>query len=145
MPQRPYSSGVRRHRVFLPILLAPLLMSGCGGGGGSSDPPVGPDLRGEWVGVFLGNGPRQALTATILQDGDAIMIRTSLTGIGANLSGTSSTDGSLSLTDAFDGEIWSTFSSKASATRVQIQDFLRSPAPDDPNAPLQTIELTRAI
>ena len=128
------------------MALVSVLAAGCGGGGGGgSDAPVGPDLRGDWIGAYAnGEGASRSLTATIRQDGDAVFLSTSLIGRGARLTGTSTADGSLFLTDAFDGEIWTTYFRPATPARMQIGDFVRPPEPDAPLPPLRIIDLRRA-
>ena len=83
------------------------------------------------------------LTATIVHDGDAIMIKTSLAGPGARLTGTMTEDGCLSLLDAFDGEIWTTYFEKATTDNVEIADFLTPPNAGEDLPPLQVIDLVR--
>lgn len=120
-----------RTRDLLPLsvlLAVGLLAVGCDSGGGSGSTPVGPDIRGKWSGSFysirLDPPRRQPVTATIQQDGDAVIIKTSRTGTGANLTGTIDAKGNMKLTDAFDGELWTTYYGPATATRVRILDFL---------------------
>ena len=123
-----------------------LFLPGCGGGDGDGGPPVGPDLNGAWTGNFYiqngGGDDNEAVTATIRHIGDAVIIQTSRTGIAANLTGTISADGSLRLTDAFDGEIWTSFYRDATASRVQVADFVRPPEINDPN-PIRILDLRR--
>jgi len=120
---------------------------GCGGDGDSREPPIGPDLQGTWAGVYRqtggGNAMVTALTATIIHDGDAIIIRTSLTGLGARFTGTITEDGELTLLDAFDGEIWTTYYKKATTDDVEIADFLTPPQAGEDLPPLQVISLVR--
>jgi hypothetical protein len=121
--------------------------AGCNGSGGDDAPPIGPDIRGAWSGRYFArnaNRPETALTATIRQDGEAVMIHTSLVGIGANLTGTIQPNGDISLIDAFDGEIWTTHYRPATTNSIQIADFLRTPEPEDEGTtPIQLIELRR--
>jgi hypothetical protein len=130
------------------LLLAAVGYVGCdGGGGGSSSPPVGPSIGGQWAGRFYvarsSNPNERAITATIRQDGDAVMIATSLVGIGARLTGTIDAAGSMVLIDGFDGEIWTTFFGPATAASVTVADFLRPPSDTDPTPPLNVIQLIR--
>lgn len=127
-----------------------LVLAGTGAGcnkGGDSQPPVGPSIGGDWTGRYFAryaNRPEVALTATIRQDGEAIMIRTSLVGVGAHFTGTIDPSGDMTLTDAFDAEIWTTRYRPATSNFVQIADFLRAPEPEDlGETPIQIIELRR--
>jgi hypothetical protein len=104
-------------------------------------------LSGSWSGSasVLGDldpGGTQ-ITATVQQSGDAITIRTSLTTIGANFSGSVDSDGCIRLTDAFDGETWTTHFQKATDNHIQIADFLRPPSSEEPLPPTSVIDLRR--
>ena len=129
------------------LLTVAAITLGCDGGGSDSAPPIGPDIRGSWSGRYYVRGAsdarEQAITATISQDGDAIILKTSLIGVGANLTGTLSPDGEMTLIDALDAEIWTTFFQPVSASFVQVADFTAVPQPGE-STPLQIIELSRA-
>ena len=138
-----------RHTVCLSLLLglAACFATGCNGGGDDADPPVGPNLNGRWTGRYYSAQSSDTrefpMTATIRHDGSAIRIQTSLTGVGATLSGTIEPNGEMSLIDPYDGEIWTTYFEPASTERVRVADFLYD---DDLGArsPLQVIDLRRA-
>ena len=138
---------IRRIPCFLAMLTSlVLIMPGCGGSDGDSAPPVGPNLNGAWTGRFFvmngGGDDNELVTATIGHNGDAVAIRTSRTGIAANLTGTITPDGSLRLTDAFDGETWTSYFRKATSNRVEIADFVHPPELNDPN-PIRILDLRR--
>lgn len=127
--------------AFLTVV-ACSLMACDGGGGGSSAPPVGPSIKGKWTGVYYINpvsGSEREVKATIKQDGDAIIIKTDLEGIGEKFTGTIDEGGDMFLTDNFDGEIWTTHFMPVTESRVQIADY-RFDISDDAIA---IIDLTR--
>lgn len=138
---------LRDVRTWVLAVLVAAAAAGCTSSDDDPAPPVGPAVGGSWVGHYFDRGGSRQdtpITATIRQDGDAIMIRTSLVGVGANLTGTIDAAGDMRLTDAFDGEIWTTHYRPATTNFVQIADFLRQPEPEDQGAtPIQIIELTR--
>ena len=106
--------------------------------------PAAPSIDGSWRGVFLDatTGGRRSLTASITQDGDTVTIDTSLSGLGGYFTGTIQSDGFLWLTDAWDGETWTTLGGAASGSYIVIQDYVTNP--DDPDELLlNTIELSR--
>lgn len=157
------------HATAATVLAAGVWLSGCGGGdgdpGATSLSPLGsrqqaaeatnqvataaaspalPSLAGSWRGVFLDatTGGREALTARITQDGDSLTITTSLAGLGGHFTGTIQGDGFLWLTDAWDGETWTTLGGAAASSYIVIQDYVTNP--DDPDEQLlNTIELSR--
>jgi hypothetical protein len=127
------------------MLVAPALLVGCDGGGGGSAPPVGPDIRGKWEGIFFteGAGNAEDITARIGQDGDAVVIKTSKsTPPGQRFTGSMAPDGFMTLTDASDGETWSTLSGNATESYIRIEDFVFRPAAGG-DAPKNVIELRR--
>jgi len=106
--------------------------------------PAAPSIGGSWRGVFLDatTGARRGLTASITQDGDAVTIDTSLSGLGGYFTGTIRSGGFLWLSDAWDGETWTTLGGAASGSYIVIQDYVTNP--DDPDELLlNTIELSR--
>ena len=145
------------------LLIATVVLQGCNGGndtGGSnlgrrglsshsssgSNPSL-LNLNGQWVGSLSVLGDMDpggtSIRATVNQQGDAITIHTNLTSIGGNLSGTIDADGWIQLTDAFDGETWTTYFLKATGNRIQIADFLRPPSTAEPLPPMNLIDLRR--
>ncbi len=87
-------------------------------------------------------GARESITATITQSGDEITIDTSLSGLGSYFTGNIQSGGFLWLTDASDGETWTTIEGAASSSYIVIQDYVTDP--DDPDELLlNTIELSR--
>lgn len=153
-------------RVTMAWMAIGIVVSGCGGSdedtpsisplgnlpqsGGSTNAvaatpaPAGPNLAGSWSGLFLDatTGARESITATITQSGSEITIDTSLSGLGSYFTGSIQSDGFLWLTDASDGETWTTLSGAATARYLVIQDYVTDP--DDPDElVLNTIELSR--
>jgi len=101
-----------------------------GGGGGSSLPPVGPSIAGKWTGLFFIQGvpgSEEEIRASIRQDGDAVVIATTRaeTATGHRLTGTIDESGEIFLTDALDGETWTTINTPATENFVEIADFRR--------------------
>lgn len=146
-------------RGWLALVLA-VALNGCGGGSSRSDKAsnnpsgataskrlVGPNLNGKWEGTFtvIGDGLNDStpLTATIRHTGNSVYVKTSLVGIGANLTGTINAVGDMYLTDAYDGETWTTHFGPASSTSVRIADFAEDPSLSDDPA-IEVIDLVRA-
>ena len=109
------------------------LLEGCGGGGGGGGPSViGPNLNGSWAGdFFITDGSiDRTLTAEIEHSGTNITIRTSRTaGTAVLLTGWIDDEGNMQLTDAFDGETWTTIDGPATTNHVLIEDFVEAPPP----------------
>lgn len=131
------------------FLFVTFVVAGCDPtGGGSGTKPVGPDIRGKWSGEFytirLEPPRRQTVTAEIRQDGDAVVVKTSRTGTAANLTGTINAAGRMTMTDAADGETWTTYFGPATASRVRLADFLYD---DDLGAdsPMYVLDLKRNV
>lgn len=120
-------------------------MPGCGGAD-HSIPPIGPDLRGRWMGVYYRSdrGGQLSLTASISQEGDAVTLSTSKpSGTARLLTGTISGNGDMVLTDAFDGETWTTLFGPATTNHVMLADYVRQPTVEDPDPPVYVLDLTR--
>ena len=139
----------RIYRLVLLVLFAcdVLCLAGCnGGGGGGGEPPIGPNLNGNWVGIYhrirTSDTRKQDVTAKIKHDGSAVMIKTSLVGIGASLTGTIEPNGEMKMIDPFDGELWTTYFRAATTDRVEICDFLYDEDLGS-DSPLQIIDLRR--
>ena len=157
--------GLNAHVFLLVALLAGLgIAIGCNDSGGSlaadgSGPAAANattpaaaaqtnlKLGGKWTGSASVLGDNDAggfaITATVTQKGNAITIRTSLPTLGANFSGMIEEDGNLRLTDAFDGETWTTHFQKPTNNRIQIADFVRPPSFENPDPPTNVIDLSR--
>jgi len=138
---------IRRILSRCPALLALLISVSCNDSGGDSAPPVGPDIRGHWTGVYYREtgGGEVRVNAEIEQEGDAVIITTDKpTPPAQRFTGTISNDGDLHLTDAYDGEIWTSHGTPATHDHIRIVDFLWMPSPEDPDPPLQVLDLTRA-
>jgi len=137
------------------VLVLALSLSGCGGGGGgeksgagtTAQRPVGPNLNGRWTGTYTvmgdGRSDSTSLTATIRHTGTSVFLTTSLVGIGASFTGTINAAGDMYLTDAFDGETWTTHFGPATTASVRIADFAEHPTLGE-ETPLEVIDLTRA-
>lgn len=131
----------------LPLVAMVALLTACNLGSSSSDRnPIGPDLDGEWSGEFYimraQNPRRQAITATIRHEGDAVILKTSKTGIGANLTGTIDEDGNMLMIDALDGEDWTTYFGPATENWLRLADFIWDPLLGA-QSPLAVIDLRR--
>ncbi len=120
----------------------------CNDSGGDSGPaPVGPDISGQWEGVYYreNSSKRVAIHAEIQQEGDAVVINTDKTSPPAqHFTGRISNDGDMVLTDASDGETWTTHRGAATTEHVQIMDFLWTPEAGEPTPPMQIVDLHRA-
>lgn len=153
-----------RTGCFTALLMATFLFTGCehesesksnstglggsGGGSASSSSAEYISISGSWTGIYaIYDGAtvsdRQSLTANIDQDEDAVVINTSLPSIGRFFTGSINTDGNMRLTDAFDGELWTTYYGPVTRNSIRIADFVRRPTPSDPNPPIAVIELSR--
>jgi hypothetical protein len=119
-------------------------LAGCNDSDDGSSSPVGPSIAGTWSGVYRVEGGNSiAITASVSQDGDAVGIATSKPGPpGRRLTGTITPEGEMTMTDADDGEIWSTFGA-VTETHIRIGDFIRQPTARDRDVPLKIIELER--
>lgn len=149
-------------RLFLLLVCsaAPLIFEGCdgaewalispayslmGGGSGSDKAsPVGADIGGRWSGTYENQetGEFEQITAKVGQDGDAVTITTSRSGVGANLTGTIDEDGHLDMIDSFDGEEW-TSRQPATSNFLEIEDYTHSPEIGETDTPEQFIVLSR--
>lgn len=132
------------------ILLAAIFVTGCIAGCGGEDDgpePVGPSVGGKnWSGTYFRSDDRarEQITATVSQKGDALVITTTHSQPeGQRLTGTISPEGKMSLTDAHDGETWTTFYGPASANYIKLADFVERPEPGEPRPPLNVIEIRR--
>lgn len=118
---------------------------GCAGQG-KSVPPVGPDIRGRWGGVYYqtDRGGQVSLSASIGQEGDAVTISTSKpAGTARLLTGTINEEGRMVLTDGFDGETWTTLFGPATPNHVKLADYVYTPSLEDPDPPVYVLDLTR--
>lgn len=120
------------------LFIAIFSLYACGGSGSSSgggsepqtpvEAPIGPDLNGDtWRGDFRTlDGVVTPLTATIVHEGNRVIIDTSLpdTGPEGRFQGTISAVGGLLVYDTFDGEDWTTLFGPASANSINLADFV---------------------
>ncbi|MCX7818295.1 MAG: hypothetical protein N2652_03675 [Kiritimatiellae bacterium] len=127
------------------IALLMAAMDGCnsgGGGTGGSPGSAGIDLSGTWQGQYVAPGVEIPLSAKIRQSGDSIIIQTTKDGVGHLLTGVMRADGSLLLTDSFDGETWTSYG-PVTESYVRIRDYLYDPSLGS-DSPEQDIYLSRA-
>jgi len=121
--------------------------SGAAGSSGSAAASA-PKIQGTWTGVYVVYGGTnaqdgQGLTANVQQDGDAVAITTTLPAAGRFLTGSIKPNGDMRLTDALDGELWTTHFGPATANSMRIADFLMPPSAAMPNPPIAVLELSR--
>ncbi|HMO52501.1 MAG TPA: hypothetical protein PKE26_14710 [Kiritimatiellia bacterium] len=105
-----------------------------------------PKIAGKWSGNFYRTDTqnRRPLEATITQNKEAVTITTTRTGgIGVNFAGTITPEGRMTLTDAYDGETWTTYFGPATTNRIAIADFVNTPVPGETNRVLYVISLSR--
>ena len=116
--------------VFVPLILA-LGLPGCNDSD-DKESPVGASIGGTWSGVYYVEGHSSTrITAKIGQDGDAVSISTSKPeSPGQRLSGRIYADAHMELTDASDGETWSSLQ-PANSHHVKIGDYVRQPTAQD--------------
>ncbi len=99
-----------------------------------------------WTGYFFRSDEsdnKLNLTASISQNGTAVSITTSKSGLGHYLTGTINSYGDMLVYDSYDGEDWSTHYGPASYTQVKIYDYIRQPVAGEPEPPLNAITLYR--
>jgi hypothetical protein len=156
----PAQSTATSSRWFA-ALVATAMLSGCregDAGAGNrglsarSDPnapaapaaPTGVSIAGRWKGTFFDPvaNTTQGIRASISQDGDQVTIDTTLPDVGSFLTGTIRPNGHIRLTDAWDGETWTTHAGPATSSHIIIQDYVRDPTTGSMNL-LNTIDLTR--
>ncbi|MBU1909175.1 MAG: hypothetical protein KJ726_03930 [Verrucomicrobia bacterium] len=119
---------------------------GCEGTNDKGPPPVGPDIRGRWSGVYYrtDSSGRTSLTASIQQEGEAVTITTDKEeGRAGLLTGTIYENGDLDMTDAFDGQEWTSFFGPVTETHILLADYVSTPSPEEPEPPLYILDLTR--
>ncbi len=139
--------GAKTFSAALLSLFLVALTTGCNLSSSSSNrEPVGPDLHGDWSGEFYimraENPQRQEITATIEHRGDAVILKTSIVGIGANLTGTINADGEMLMYDALNDEDWTTYFEPATANRIRLVNFMSDPLLGA-QSPLSVIDLRR--
>jgi len=139
---------MRRRACSIGRLLAAatvLAVIGCDDGG-SRAAPVGVDIHGQWGGVYyVEGGSRVSITASVSQDGDAIVIKTDKAEPpGQSLTGTIDENGDIVLTDAYDAEVWTDYGT-VTTTRLRVSDYERSPyiGEDPGDVPRKVIDLSR--
>lgn len=105
--------------------------------------PIVPQIAGNWKGSFYlyeydrdknladtAKGARRnltSITAVVTQnekDHALVTLVTSRSGRGHRLTGRIEPDGGMTMTDAYDGEIWTTHRRKATAQMVELNDFV---------------------
>ena len=107
------------------------------------DKDIGPNVGGKWSGTYYitDGSENEEITATVKHNGDSVTIKTSREGMGASFSGTIDAEGNMRLTDASDGETWTTDYGPASKNELKIADILLERSLSDP--PMAVIDLTR--
>ena len=117
------------HTTLLFMLAA--FFTGCDGNTEPAQSLVGPNLNGAWTGTLTlhtKDGTRTShIIATINHTGDSVIIHTNGGGTASLMTGTIEPDGSMILTDALDGENWTTHFSKAIVNRVIVADYIQAP------------------
>lgn len=143
------SKGARRELLGrIAACGAALALLGCDGDGEDRAPPVGADIAGRWSGVYYVEGhTRIPITAKIAQDGDAVRIVTSKKNPpGQRFTGRIDEEGLLTLTDASDGQTWTSLA-PATHDHVIIGDYIRRPTAEDRleghDVPMRVIDLER--
>lgn len=104
-----------------------------------------PKIAGKWSGTYSWSDGTHLMSvrATIEQNGSGLVIRTSKAAPGRLLTGQIRSNGRIRLTDADDGEIWSTYYGAASASHVKIADFLIPTPAGRTGEILQVLDLRR--
>lgn len=121
--------GMKHRFRLLGVLMALALIGGCnsgGGGTGGNPGAAGIDLSGSWTGEYISPAQTVPLTAKIRQSGDSVIIQTTKSGPGNLLTGTMGPTGDLLLTDAFDGETWTSYG-QVSGHHIRIRDYFYDP------------------
>ena len=122
------------------------LLTGCDGGDGGSSSPVGADLSGSWSGSYENEetGSSASISATVRQDGNGVTINTDKGGPpGQSLSGSIDASGNMTMTDAADGEVWTSYR-PATSSRIVISDYTYRPEAGETNdVPRKIIDLRR--
>jgi len=128
------------------VFVAFLCFLGCNDDDGRAR-PVGADIHGKWSGVFYQTdspGSSVSIRASISQDGDAIVMKTDKsTPPGQRFTGTITASASLTLTDASDGETWTSYGTRAQSDYVAISDFVHHPTAEERQPSRNVIELSR--
>lgn len=132
----------RRLAVLLPLALA-----SCGGEDSGSSASL-PAIAGkDWVGVWYDTekSGRSPFRATIRVDGNAVVLETtrSAGSTARRMTGTLSSSGRLQLTDARDGEVWSTFFGPVSANFIKLADYKERPVVGNGADDFFILELSR--
>jgi hypothetical protein len=101
----------------------------------------------DWSGTYYATdrAGRSSLKATITQTGDALVIVTSRPAGGSahRFTGSVSSSGKIRLTDAVDGELWTTYFGPANSNYIKLADFRNTPVPGGDNDDFFILELSR--
>ena len=140
--------NIKRFISVIPALLFVFCFAGCDESDSSNNNNSNGyvNIAGQWSGVYYETdkaGSTINLSATIQQDGEAVVISTTKSGTGGLLTGTIDQDGNMSITDAFDGEGWPTFYGPATSTHIKIADYLWDASIPEIDIPLAVIDLNR--
>ena len=114
-------------------------------------PGVGQSVSGKnWSGYLYATdgSDRTVVKAVISQEGkegEAVVITTDLPAnhIARKLTGTFETSGKMLVTDAFDGEWWSTFFGPAHGNYIKLADYETRPVPGNGKDDFYILELSR--
>lgn len=138
-------SRVRVSRLWIVLFLAAFF--GCDDGGGHAS-PVGVDIHGRWSGEYYIEGDSHVvITARISQDGDAVVMKTDKAEPPAqSFSGTINEESFIVLTDASDGETWTSYGT-VTTTHLTVTDYTRGAHDGESWAdiPRQIIDLSRTV
>lgn len=103
---------------------------GCEGDGGDGGDGA-PNVAGSWSGSYyllepqtLNHYRTARLTATVTQQGSSVSITTTKSGTAHYLTGAIDASGNMDLRDSYDGEHWTTYHRPATASSIEINDFI---------------------
>jgi hypothetical protein len=119
---------------------AALLWAGCDGDD-SNRSSVGPDISGGWSGryYYTDGSVDQSVKASVVVNGGSVFMETNLPDTGRLLTGSMGSDGHLFMTDAHDGETWTTIHGPVSSGHIELLDFAHGAG----SSTLRVIELNR--
>lgn len=116
-----------------------------GSSGGSSSNSV-ISIAGSWSGIYYrtDQAGEESINATITQDGSAVVINTTKNSTpGQFFTGTISSSAYLTLTDGSDGETWTSHFGPATASSINIADYITAPSTGNPNPGLHIIQISK--
>ncbi len=98
------------------------LLTGCEDNAFSKS-PEGPDIGGSWNGTYERPGLSEPLSAKITQDGDSVVIETTLSGPGELFTGAITKAGDIEAMDNYNGKTWTSLG-ETTPKHVYIRDYL---------------------